>query len=286
MYLLTLNKVSDLSILKEIYLSIYNYGLINQFFIVCNPDLKSKTYKIPNLIYNAIKIDLEILKDYSTEDIEDIMFDLVEVSSNVIFNKKSAPKELIGNIEEICVSTGLSYRYYGDTGLDKKVDLNNLTFNDLNIIYDIFNKKNNVKQYNPRDFLVRLSIDNKGVMSLENGKKVGNILDSSFITELLKAPQYLLSNIEMMEKGCAQSSSPHIDYTLYEPWAFLEEDTEIFTKIEEYKWGIFEAIKNIEPHQYKYLSKELVEILNESEYIQFKDIFKIISKQDPILNYY
>lgn len=284
MFLIKLDKITNLEIFQKIYVTISNYGLLNQMFLIYNPNIKEKSYKIPNLVYHALEIKLMDFKNLKEEEIEEILYELIELNSKYIFDKTDCENELVKHIEKICEELGFEYIYLDCKEENKEVDIEKLTYNELNIVYEILELKNKlVKKYTPFDFSIRISIDNAGNVITTKGDYVGNIFNTSFIELLFKSQSYFvveMKRLESMNEGLLFETS------MYEPWFFLKENPDIINYIEQYKINVFQAIKNIKPYQYKYLDKGLVDVLNSLEYIQYDDIYRIVSGSDVFLEYY
>lgn len=284
MYLIELNKIMDLEIFKKIYVAISNYNLISQMFLIYKPNIYERSYKIPNLIYHALEVKLKDFKNLSEEEIEEIIYEFIELNSKYIFDKTDCNKELVTYIEKICEESGLEYVYLDGKEENKKVDIENLTYNELNIVYEILEVKNkSVKKYTPFDFAIKISIDNKGDMITAKGDYVGNIFRTSFIELLFKSQSYFVEEMKELEN---MKDELLFETSMYEPWPFLKNNPGIINYIEQYKSNVFQAIKNIKPYQYKCLDKGLVDVLNRLEYIQYDDIYRIVSGDDVFLEYY
>lgn len=284
MFLITLNKVKNTDILKKIYVDMFEFKLPSQVFLIYVPDLINRTYNINNLISNVIKVNAKDFKGIDEVDIEDIMYDLAENKGNIIFDYKGCSKALRKQIEEIIEEVGLEVIDIDDQLNVDKIDLSCLSFNDLNIIYEFFDIEKTNTYYTPKDFLIRLVINDKGEVRDEITKeKVGSLKKKSLIEILLNHPfdiEDRLAEVDSIFKDSILSNA------LYEPWAFLQYDKGLNQKIYDYKATLFEKIKDIHPEEYECLPEELVDVLNSNSYIQFSDIMDIISKKDEILQYY
>lgn len=283
MYLLKLNKVTDLKMLKSIYSSIYDYKLFGRVFIVYKADLNTKNYKIPNLICDVMIVDLKDFKGVDDLEMEDIIFDLVEVKCNLFFSKEKVSIKLQRKIEDMFGDCGLKPKYLEELSLENPINIKNLSHNDVNVIHEIFGSNTNERSYSPRDFLVRIEIDSNGSLRLEEGRKIGILSDNNFLELLFKSSVMSATKVKEIEENCDKGLFSSI---LYEPWYFLKQNENIYAQIEEYKKNVFNVIKNINPSEYKYLPVDIVKLLNSAEYIKFDDIIKIISKRDEFLCYY
>lgn len=286
MYSIELNKVTNLEILKKIYVTISNYNLTNQIFLTYIPNIEERSYKISNLMYHTLLVNIKDLEDLSREEIEEILYDFIELNSKYIFNKSDCNNEIVTYVEDVCKEIGIKYidLDYSDRG--KEVNIEDLTTNELNIVYEILEYKNKfIRKYTPFDFVIKMSIDDRGDVYTNKGDFVGNLFNTSFVDLLFRSQTYFSQEIEVLEN---MDNNYLFETSIYEPWIFLssQNSLEIAKYIEEYKIKVFEAIKNIKPYQYKQINRCLVDILNELEYIQYDDIYKIVSGEDIFLEYY
>lgn len=278
MILLRLNKITNMDILKEIYTNIYDYKLLNQIFTIYRADIKSKSYNIENLIYSVLEIELDEFEEMDESDIENVIYDLIDLNTNVLFVKNNISEKLRMKVESICLELGLNYRYSDEDYLNREIDLSKLTIDDLYTIYEIY-ELNPPKQvtFSPLDFAVHLNIDNDGIVTHE-GAYV-DILKNNFMSIFSKCFQFVNNHKENNKEYLFKNY-------LYEPWGLLDNSDGIEDKIENYKLKIFEKLKNIEPEEYAKLDTEIVNLLNHFEYVQFNNILEIISGEDDFIKYY
>lgn len=278
MILLKLEKITNLNILKEIYNKISDYKLLNQIFISYKADIQNKSYMIENLIYNVLEIDLNDFESINKDEIEDIIYDLIELNTNILFVKNNISETLKKDIENICSELGLNYRYSDEEYLNKDIDLGVLTINDLYTIYEIYQlEPPNLVTFSPLDFYICLNVDNSGVVTHNN--VYFDTLNDNFM-------DIIANSFKLINKNKPNDKDYVFKNCLYEPWALLNNDKDIEDKIENYKNRIFEKIKNIKPEEYPFIDKEIINLLNHFEYIQFNDVLEIISGKDNFLKYY
>lgn len=284
MYLIKLNKITNIDILKKIYVAIDEYNLKSYIYVMYNPNLKNKSYNINKLMAHFITINVKDFTEINEDDIDDIILDLVELSknNNIIFETKDADSDLINKIEDICISYGLDFKTLQSNNIEEPVNIKKLNYNDICTIYDFFKVKHNAFAFTSNTFLIQFTIDNKGIVYDEDNKEVLDLNKHSLVDILFIKPK----NLDDKIKALSSNKIDIINYNLYEPWALLNYDSNINNKITNYKLNVFDAIKNITPEEYIFLPDKIIQLLNINGYIQMKDILPIIKKEDSILEYY
>ncbi len=280
MFLITLNKVKNLEVLKSVYVGLHEYKLGTQTFLVYVPDIEARSYNIKNLICSAIKFNVRDFQGMDEFEITDIMYDMVERDMPVVFDYSKCTKKLTSLIKSCLDEVGLEVKTYGKTNLSVP-DLGCLTRNDLSIVAEFFKVDMKTPYYTAKDFLLRYVVNDKGdVINELTNEKLGNVLKTHIVEILFTLPPNFA---QLNERSSRVFDGSAISGKWFEPWLFLHYDEGICEKIYDYKMAMFEKIKNIEPEQYESLPPELVDILNRNEYIQFKDIIKIISGEDEFV---
>lgn len=262
MYLIKLNDITDTRIINEIKLQMNKYSLYDICYL---------NYVTTSQIVSDVEVDFLTIK-------------AKEFISNNKFSKEQLEK-LLNKVNVIididnCSNEEISYLnlMFGKINFKllkerKKFDIYNLTFNDICIIKDLLQVKNNKKTFSKRDFQMIVDIDNIGDVVI-NKKFIGNIFDTPFIT--------LITSVSVEDRKEEYEDSIFGCY-IYEPWSFLDE-TYNNEEIIKYKIEVFDKIKNLSDEEYFRLPLELKELLAKNYYIRWDDFIKIITKKDEVLN--
>ncbi len=278
MHLIELHRLSDISLLQAIYKNINHFNLLNQLLIIYTPDLKKKSYKIPNLFYHILKLNFEELLVLDEATITDIIFDLIELDTNIILHTNGVDQfsQKAQMVKSIMDESGMKYIIpHRSLILDKEIDLKKLSYNDLCIVKEIFNQKNDGIKFSITNFLFRYRIDELGDIFFQN-ENIGNVERISIARLLFTEANKKSSIIHEAEKKLC-SFTEAFSFFFYEPWLFFIEDIDYLEEIKRYKYKIYNSIKSISPYQYPEISGDIVDILNKQSYVQMNDILDLMN---------
>lgn len=281
MFLITLDKVSNKNVLKELYLNIGRYKLSPIIHINNIIDLKTKNYEYKNVVSDFITLDIEDLNNYLLnkelfiEDIEDCLYDIVELNKEIVLKNIESSDRIFNLIKSI----GIDYIVPEDL-----LNLNLINFKDIDtntelIIYDFFDKKHNYRRFYKEEFSIRLTINNEGDV-INNGEIKGNLLKDGFKSLFeLKKYDFNFSKEDEKEKSLSKLLGEY----MYDPHFFLIENINYEEEILKIKKLIFNRIKNVSPDNYLEMKEDLLKLFNETNYIQLSDIKNIIYGNDKFL---
>lgn len=277
MFLVNINGVSDINVLRALYMSIKKYHLEKVAYFQYIVDLSEKGHNTQHLIVDSFHLNIKDIVNFNETELEDFVYDVTEKNIPLSINSKGVDKERLNLFKNITDEVGLSYVDL-DTYLNNNdVTYQGLTENDVNLVYDWLDIKMNSKQkFDHNSFLLILNVDKKGDVYNE-GVFVGNIINDDLM-DMLFGKCKVKHNVPNVENDV-------FGYFMYEPWAFLNDDVD-FEGIIKYKVNLFDKIKNIEPEDYQNCPQELWNALNENSYIRMDDILPIIKKEDDVLNKY
>lgn len=281
MFLITLNKIKNKTLLKKLYTSIYEYNLKPIIFIEFLIDLKNKNYTQENIIADFLTLDLLELEnmfnneEISIDEIEDSIFDLIDMNKEIVLKNSLHSSILI----DVVKNTGISYVIPEEILNIKEFD--KLDTNSQLIIYDFFDKKHNYKKFKTNEFKYRFLIDNSGDIYFKN-KRVLNLLDKE--VNLLKTLfDFKLIDIESDAKNNYSEIEDLLGVYIYDPHLYLIEDIDYDKEIVNMKLEVFDKIKNVSPDEYKKMTENILELFNNNNYIQLNDILNIINGYDTTL---
>lgn len=282
MYLITLDKVTNMNVLKEFYMNIGRYKLTSIMYINNSIDFKSKNYKIENFISDFITLDLKYLNDILNKDeitideIEDCLYDIAELDREIVL-KNVASSDFIFNLIK---SIGVSYVIPENLLKSNFDNFGDIDTNTELIIYDFFDKKHKFRRFFEEEFSIRLSIDNDGNIWNNNEIK-SNILTNGF-KALFEFDNYNFKFSTNTSKN--KKTNSLIGNYVYDPHFFLIENIDYEREIYNMKKSIFNNIKEVEPNRYKEMKKDILDLFNKNNYIKLTDIQKIIYGNDNVIN--
>ncbi|WP_026478390.1 hypothetical protein [Alkaliphilus transvaalensis] len=274
MYYIKLQGIENREILRNIYQSIDVFRLSNRSFLLYEIPYTT-TIPIKEIKAHAFLIDLNLYNSEDEELLEDLVFDLIEVRSNVLV-KFSGDNAVNVMFTELYRAHGLNVIPWSNEFLEKEITIQDLGYTELQIINEIFELPVATLQFSEGDFIIKLIVGKDGIVTNEEGTVIGELQKEYLIEILHKKPDHFRDKISKVLN----------DYNLdtpftpkfYEPWPFLLDEDNVTEKIIDYKYKVFNFIKNIEPKDYPNLPHEVVKILNENNYIQMKDIVNVLEE--------
>lgn len=277
MFLISINGVSDIDVLKALYVSVRKYHLEKVAYFRYIVDILNKGYKTKHLIVDSFHLNINDICHIDNGEIEDFMYDMIEKNIPITIDSKNAKEDTLNLFQNIAIETGLPYVDLHNYLDNKNSTLRELTDNDVSLVHDWLDiKLKNKQKYDHNSFLVRVTVEDNGEMYNE-GKLIGNIMTDNLIDIL-----FTKCSVRHTEPVIKNDS---FGYFMYEPWAFIGESVD-FENILTYKANLFDMIKNIEPESYEDCPEELWNAFNENSYIKMDDIMSIIKREDEIINKY
>lgn len=281
MYLITLDRISNMNVLKEIYLNVGRFKLQSIIYINNIIDFKSKTYNIDNIASDFLTIDIKNLKEdidngeLTIEDIEECLYDLTELNREIVLKNINSSEEIFDLIKSI----GISYIIPEDLLNPNFNKFNEIDTNTEIIIYDFFDKKHKFRRFTEDDFAIKLSIDNDGNIVYKHKVKA-NLLEDGF-KALFRFENYDF-DFTLKENTDAKLNKLLGNY-MYDPHFFLIEGIDYEKSIFEVKERVFELIEEVSPERYSEMKQEVLDLFNKNNYIKISDIKKLISSNDKFL---
>lgn len=278
MYLLTLDKVSDPKILKNIYTNIDCFNLDGHTFIVYNLDLTNGFNFNSKMMCHVISVDLRDLVHYNEDQVEDIILDLITTAIPVAYsNIELVDTSLLNMVKLLSDTHKLKYTLLWKGMYSEDIDLVNLSYNDIEIVKEIFGCKCGESAMNSTDFLYRFTVKSDGCLYDDYTEQLLSNLCEVGYYEAIQQNSILINTIihkEMDEYFREKILSNYF----YEPWIFLlhKDVTVINQLIQEYKLKIFNSIKNIDPEDYPRMNSEIISLMNKTGYIKMNDILEIV----------
>lgn len=274
MYLIEMNALKDIDLLKRIYTGIDCFRLGNIVFVVYRFDLEEGLAVNKKLVAHLFIVECRQLAKYPEMEIEEFLLDLVEMNANVVFDFNDTPDDLKNRIKDMASSFGIRYMEKKPFDFDREVDLRKLTFNDFQIILEIMGIESKAISYTAKDFMARYMIHPDGKVFDRYGNAVADLNKDHFVKLIF----YPYPGIDKVLDEDSRHSVGLLKASWYDPCPFLFNDDENLNKrIVDYKYRVFEELKDIRPSMYPELQAELAEVLNKSNYICFDDIMSIIN---------
>ena len=270
MYYITIKGVADLAILNNINQTINLFRLGNRSFLLYEViDIKQN---IKEIKAHAILFDLSL---FSVEEelIEEGIFDLIEAGTNILI-KESTDLQLNSIFKALAKKHGLSYQLWSSYCFEREITLESIGYNEFQIIREIFKLPVSTLQFSEADFIMSLTIDEKGLVMDEDMRILGDLRHN----ELIELIHYKPVDFKERVIDCISYYSNERGFTpyLYEPWPFLIGMDNITKRIIDYKYKVFDFVKGIAPEDYPKLPFDIVQLLNENGYIMMKDIMATI----------
>jgi len=282
MFLLNINGNTNPKHIEKIFSSIDHFKLIYNFTIMYTPNLgKSLKYKellIDKNFYHALKIDLNKIDNYSEEELEDFILDLEQLDSNILLKEYVGENETLKKLlKDILDNFKLEYISDKPFDFDKEMDLTDLTYEEYMVILEIMQDDDLEKKYYSSQFLFEIRVDEDGSV-YKNDKFIFNLDESEFHELFIHIKK---RDLNIMTRDYVDYHTDNIlDASWYSPFIFLSnaDDKNLNKKIINYKYKIFDIMKNIDPIDYPLINTEVITILNNNGYIKFNEIIDIIKE--------
>ena len=280
MILLNLKNIKIEKVLNNIYKNVIDYKMENIIEILYHYNPNKNNLLPSNMILSYLFVEIKNFEDMDEFDIEEIFFDFIENKYPLIFDFADTSDILKQMIHEIANDIGLIYIDYSNvwnTDISKE-EISDLT---MNTIFEIFEQKSNKINYSLENFLYVYNVENNGDFISNDNQLIGNILNEtleSFIftktSDYLKRKEILnnFNNIRLFNNKIG-SLIP-----------FIKDIEDIEDKIQKFKEDIFKELLNIDAKKYSSLNKEVVQLLNEHNYIKMDDILNILDHKGIINN--
>ncbi|WP_459195601.1 hypothetical protein [Wukongibacter baidiensis] len=274
MYLINIKKLKDEEILNNIYQSIEHFRLQDRVFITYEIDIENRDIELFNVQTHAFILDLNELSKISESDMEELVYDLIETRSNVLVRHDTGKdNDILKRFEGICLKNGLAYMELKKFDFNKDIKLEDLQYNEYQIVKEIFEETVEVRSFRSTDFMIKLEIDSKGKIYDRKGKFVLDLASSEFISILNMAKEENVLNKEM---NFFREAKGLFTLDFYDPFVFMFDVEEINQKIIDYKYKVFDLIKDLSPEDYPRVPRPIIDILNKNEFIRLTDILNII----------
>jgi len=268
-----LDGIRNIDILKNIYQSIDCFSLFNKVFLIYKLNLKDGEPVNKNIQAHVMMLDLNDFEGKETSYIEDVVADIIEMNTSVVVKDyRGKDEEFKSKVHSIIEDFGMKFSW-SEFNFDKEIDLTSPTYNEMQIINEIFEEPIKGFAFSSRNFLLKYSIDEGGQVFYKN-KKVLDLKESQFVELLFTSNDEIPMKIEKELQYYNKNSG--LTTKFYEPFVFLPEDEDVNSKILKYKYKVFETLKNISPDMYPKIPAEVAEVLNKNGYIQLNDIMEII----------
>jgi hypothetical protein len=207
-------------------------------------------------------------------NIDELVVQLAECGRPVLLGDMKSDEES-DKFKKSCRYFGVNYTQYEPLEFLGHVDLANLRYNDLEIIKELLGIPSNAVKFNRLMFMHKIEVKSDGSVFVCSNYR-GSLKDEEFIAFLLDVPDQTINAVK--DEFIVYTDKKPVSADLYEPWPFFDGDPHISKKIIGYKYRVFQAIKNIDEHQYMYIDRNLIDLLNEHGYIQLKDIEAILKE--------
>jgi len=275
MYVAEIRDLENKALAKDIYKSIDTFNMAKDIFFIYESTFKNGFTVNKDVIAHMHILNLnnlEKIKD-DEETIEDLILDYIELDREIIVKPYTGEDENFKKLlEDIIEEFGLKYRLFEPYNFDREIRLDELAFEDYNIALEIFENSNYKKlPFNSRRMLIHLVIDENGIVWCEKDK----------VLDLNEEPFYNIKfyrNKDIDKKLEAEITREEgiFNTDWHEPITFLTEEGNVSEKIVDYKYKVFNKIKNIKPRDYPETNPTLIELLNNLGYIQMDDVVDIL----------
>lgn len=268
---IVLSDIADKAMLDKIYKAIDALMLRGNVFMLYEINI-GQTCLIPEgVTANVFRINID---GNIKSDIDEIVVQLAELGRPVLLGDVKSDEES-DKFKKSCRYFGVNYTQYEPSEFLGHVDLANLRYNDMEIIKELLGIPSNAVRFNRLMFMHKIEVKSDGSVFVCNNYS-GSLKDEEFIAFLLDVPNQTIDAVK--DEFLVYTDKKPVSADLYEPWPFFDNDPHISRKIIDYKYRIFQAIKNIDEHQYMYIDRNLTDLLNEHGYMQLKDIENILKE--------
>lgn len=272
MYLINIEGLRDEEILNNIGQSIEHFRQQDRVFSIYEIDGLNIGFKPSKIPVSAFKVNLNRIENYSVSDIEEFVIYLKELNSNIFLMPNN--KNIVKTFKDMSADNGLAYMLYEPFDFDRELKVENFTYNEYQIIKEIFEEPLDAGGFTSVDFMFKLKINEGGIVYNSNGKQLLDLKKDEFADIFLMKPEDSMWEKEL--EICRKNKSFTVKF--YNPLAFLFgfETVNINKKIIDYKYRVFDSIKNISPQDYPKVPNPIIDILNRNEYIKLEDSLNII----------
>lgn len=282
MYCVFLNRVERDEIIKNIKTSYAAFNMAKNHFchIIAVIDPQKDYYKKLSFA-DAFIIDSSDVIDLPLERLDEFAMDIVELKKEVAIRADRNDRKISDttDIAKRLESYGVSCRH-----LPAKLgqpDLKTLSSDDVAIIFEFFdvNCKEDVQQFNARDFLFKYEVENNGsvyYLSEAGRKKIADLNEDEF-AEIFAIDVDADERREKLRKAIEWYKSLDC-FTDNFPNLFLFMDSKCSVEeIINYKAALFNLFKNAPPEDYVYLPKKVIELMLSNGFIPIDELKSILT---------
>jgi hypothetical protein len=243
------------------------------FIVDISRPLPAKT----KLIATNVSIDLiDLNKFYDEETLNDLVLDLVELRKTVLLFNRS--KTDLGNLDKflgICSEYGLVYKINNGLTYEPPCSLRELLYSDISILFELLDIKCNATVITPSQACIQLTLSSDGRITGKNGEVKADLANDSLVRALTMFTESEVGELTSIENYVGIEND--FELCMYGTEFYATEHSNLISEILDYKYAVFDLIKNIDPADYALLPPEVVGALSTSGYVRLDDILNILN---------
>lgn len=229
-------------------------------------EIKKHTYDKKWLkLVDAVFIKTSELLKFDEFSKEDMFYDIIESKKVLILDDDYSDSEYLSKLQEELKEFDVMY-LINQSFKGIVIDLKNPFPSVVETIKEIFMVQDNqVNKYYTKDYCIRLSVDENNICQ-QTGIEFN--IDSLF--RLTDDTMKILNELVNID-----TSKIDFDICLYDNIFFYMEYISP-EDILDFKYKVFDAIKNLKPEDYPNVSEDIINIINNSFYIPLDDLKEIL----------